>query len=291
MKSTSQRTDKTISLHLNEAGGNPDAGALAALVLLQRKGRVLDAMTRTFATVRERIADPGHRNLLDQLNTTTAQLARMVLGAPEEVSRTSSGGRFADLEARKERLESALSERDAEFRAQTQPVTLQAVQAAIPGEGALIEYVVYRPYDPRIDGDDAYGAPHYAAYVMRKSGAPRGVDLGPASAIDDAVEMLREALRDPKRRDVTTRARAVDEQIFRASATVPWRRNTTARLAGRRSQSRAIRCARGRGRPVPGRTVRDELSHEWSRSLEDGSEARERQPAACHRRSTFRRAS
>ncbi len=80
MTSTSQRTHKTISLHLNEANGNPDAGALAALVLLQRKGRVLDAMTRTFATVRERIADPTHRDLLDQLNTTTAQLARMVLG-------------------------------------------------------------------------------------------------------------------------------------------------------------------------------------------------------------------
>ncbi len=74
--------------------------------------------------------------------------------------------------------------------------------------------MVYRPYDPRIDGDDAYGAPHYAAYVMRKSGAPRGVNLGPASAIDDAVKSLREALRDPKQRDVATRARAVAEQVF-----------------------------------------------------------------------------
>ena len=52
-----ERTDRTISLHLLEARANPDAGALAALVLLQRKGRVLDAMADTFAAVRQRVAD------------------------------------------------------------------------------------------------------------------------------------------------------------------------------------------------------------------------------------------
>src|SRR5262249_30660745 len=41
----SERTDRTISLHLYQAQGDPDASSLAALVLLQRKGRVLDALT------------------------------------------------------------------------------------------------------------------------------------------------------------------------------------------------------------------------------------------------------
>lgn len=214
LKSTSQRTDRTISLHLNEAGGNPDAGALAALILLQRKGRVLDAMTRSFATVRERIADPTYKHLLDELNSTTAQLARLVLGAPEELAPERYRSSISQLETRKERLEAEISEHDAEFRARMQPVTLLTVQAAIPDEGALIEYAVFRPYDPRIEGEAAYGAPHYAAYVMRRTGTPRGVNLGPASAIDDAVERLREALRDPRRRDVAARARAVDERIL-----------------------------------------------------------------------------
>ena len=42
-----ERTDRTISLNVRAMPTDPDASALAALVLLQRKGRVLDAMTDT----------------------------------------------------------------------------------------------------------------------------------------------------------------------------------------------------------------------------------------------------
>ena len=214
LNGTSQRTDRTISLHLEAAGDDPEAAALAALVLLQRKGRVLDAMSLAFGTVRERIADPADRQRLDQLGAATSQLARMVLTVPEEVQPQQYRKALSELEGRKERLEAELSAHDAEFRTQTQPVTLAAVQALIPAQAALIEYVTYRPLDPRIDGERAYGAPHYAAYVIRGSGPPRGVDLGPASPIDEAIERLREALRDPKRSDVTTHARAVAARIF-----------------------------------------------------------------------------
>ena len=63
--------------------------------------------------------------------------------------------------------------------------------------------------------DEAYGPPHYAAYVVRKDGAPRGVDLGPARTIDGTIAALREALRDPARRDLRPRARALAEQVMR----------------------------------------------------------------------------
>ena len=73
----------------------PTPSALAALVLLQRKGRVLDAMADTFAAVRQRVADARRRALLDDSNATTAQLARLALtsgrtGAPESARRRSS---------------------------------------------------------------------------------------------------------------------------------------------------------------------------------------------------------
>ena len=45
LKSVQLRTDRAISLNLQFAPTNPKASALAALVVLQRKGRVLDAMT------------------------------------------------------------------------------------------------------------------------------------------------------------------------------------------------------------------------------------------------------
>src|SRR4030095_10304011 len=52
----SERTDRTISIHLNLAPDDPDARALAALVLLQRKGRVQDAMIDVMASVRQHVA-------------------------------------------------------------------------------------------------------------------------------------------------------------------------------------------------------------------------------------------
>ena len=213
---TSERTDRTISLHLLEGGGNADAGALAALVLLQRKGRVLDAMAGTFAAVRQRVVDVRDKELLDQLKDTTARLARLALGAANPASAEQREHAITTLEADKERLEAELSEHSAEFRAQVRPVTLEAVQAAIPGDAALLEFAIFRPFDPRAERNaEAYGPPHYAAYVVRKQSAPRGFDLGPADVINDAIGGLRQALRDPKRTDVQARARGVDERVMR----------------------------------------------------------------------------
>jgi CHAT domain-containing protein/Tfp pilus assembly protein PilF len=217
VSSMSFRTDRTISLHLDKAPADPDAGALAALVLLQRKGRVLDAMIDTFAAARQRVVDPRDQGLLDQLNTTIAQLARIALNAPQGAHPDPDARQtqIKELEARKERLEAELGDHDAEFRAQVQPVTLEAVQAAMPEEAALLEFAVFRPYDPTAERNaEAYAAPHYAAYVVRKDAAPRGVDLGPVKAIDEAIEALRQALRDPRRTDLQRRARAVDTLVM-----------------------------------------------------------------------------
>ena len=214
-RGVSERTDRTISLHLNHAPDDPDAGALAALVVLQRKGRVLDAMTDMLAAARQRVTDPKDQVLLDQLNTTTAHLAQFALSAPEGTTAAARQAQIAQLEGQKERLEGEIGARDAEFRAQTQPVTLHAVQAAIPEDAALLEFAVFRPFDPVAQNDEAYGPPHYAAYVVRKDAAPRGVDLGPVRTIDGTIAALREALRDPTRRGLRPQARALAEQVMR----------------------------------------------------------------------------
>ena len=92
-----------------------------------------------------------------------------------------------------------------------QPVTLEAVQAAIPDGAALLEFAVFRPFDPTAERNaEAYGPPHYAAYVVRRQLPPHGVDLGPAAPIDEAIDALRQALRDPRadRRQAARAARS-----------------------------------------------------------------------------------
>src|SRR5207248_1429374 len=108
------------------------------------------------------------------------------------------------------------SERSAEFRAQSQPVTVAAIQAAIPDNAALIEFATYRPFDPKaVNSDEAFGKPHYVAYVVRREAAPHGNDLGEAKAINDAIDAWRRALRDPQRSDTRELARVVDEKVMR----------------------------------------------------------------------------
>ena len=214
-RGVSERTDRTISLHLREGAGNPDAGALAALALLQRKGRVLDAMIDASAAMRPRMASTGDQGLLDQLNAATAELARIAWKAPDWAHPDARLAAIRDLEAKKDRLEAELAEHSAAFRAQMQPVTLEAVQAAVPDDAVLLEFTIFHPFDPRAERNaEAYGPPHYAAYVVRKHAAPIGLDLGAAGAVDEAIAGLRGALRDPKRTDVKERARAVDQRVM-----------------------------------------------------------------------------
>jgi CHAT domain-containing protein/Tfp pilus assembly protein PilF len=214
MRSIAERTDRTISLHLHKAPDNPDAASLAALVLLQRKGRVQDAMTDVFAAVRQRVADADDRLLMDRLNDTTAQLARLVLDRPNAQGPQNAGMSIARLEARKEQLEATLSEHSVEFRAQTLPVTLEAVQNAMPDGAALLEFAVFRPFDPTAERNvEAFGPPHYAAYVVRKATSPIGVDLGAVADIEPLIGRFRNALRDPGS-EVKSPARALDERVM-----------------------------------------------------------------------------
>ena len=214
MRSVAERTDRTISLHLYQAPDDPGAAMLAALVLLQRKGRVQDAMTDVFAAVRQRVADPDDGVLMDRLKDAKAQLARLVLSSPDAAGPRTGTQRSAQLEARRERLEAALSEHSAEFRAQTRPVTLEAVQDALPDDAALLEFAVFRRFDPTAERNaDAYGPAHYAAYVVRKHVVPVGVDLGAVADIDVLIGRFRNALRDPGV-DVKPGARALHERVM-----------------------------------------------------------------------------
>ncbi len=215
LRSVGERTDRTLSLNVNLAPNDPDAAALAALVVLQRKGRVLDAMSESFASLRQRTTGAA-RTLIDQYSDTTAQLARLVLSGPRSMSFADHQRAVTDLGERKERLEADISRLASEFRAQSQPVTLAAVQGMIPARAALVEFAVYRPFDPKAESNaDAYGPPRYSVYVMRATGGVRWRDLGPAASMDEAIGSLRAALRDPRGPGVRVPSRTVDEAIMR----------------------------------------------------------------------------
>jgi CHAT domain-containing protein/Tfp pilus assembly protein PilF len=214
LNTLSRQTDRTISLHIRYAPTDPVARSLAATLILQRKGRALDATAESLNALRRR-SNPEDQTLLDQLTETRSQLARLVLDGPQRLTAEQYRDRIRMLEDRAEGFEADISRRSSEFPAQSPPITLEAVQAAIPSDAALIEFASYRPPDVRAwKHNKWYSKPRYVAYILRHQGEIQWKELGETKAIDTSIAALRRALRNPKRNDVKRLARTVDEKVF-----------------------------------------------------------------------------
>jgi CHAT domain-containing protein len=206
-------------LHLRSVPNDLSAAHLALTTILRRKGRALDAMTEQLAALRKR-SDPQDRALLESLDTVRTQLATLVLKGPEGSSATEQQAAhqsaIAKLDAEAQRLEAAVSARSAEFRAQSQPVSIESVQAAMPAETALVEIASYRPFNAQAKNrSERYGAPRYAAYVLGTGGPPKWVDLGDAAAINNDVAALRKALISPRSMNVKQVGQALYGKVMR----------------------------------------------------------------------------
>jgi len=75
----------------------------------------------------------------------------------------------------------------------------------------LIEFVSYRPFAVRNARDTAFGAPRYAAYVLRSGtqSIAAHVDLGDSDLIDTTVTRFRTVLSNPRDQGVRQAARSL----------------------------------------------------------------------------------
>jgi CHAT domain-containing protein/Tfp pilus assembly protein PilF len=216
LETLSGQTNSTISLHVHSAPGNAAARRLALTAILRRKGRALDAMADSISTLRRRLL-PQDQMLLDRLNEARAQMADLALKAPGQSDLAKYQSETRLLREEMDRLESEISARSSEFSAQAKPVTIESVQAAIPGDAVLVEFVSFRPFNPKYKTrDEQFGEARYVAYTLGHRGEPKWIELGAAKEIDDAVDSLRKELRSPDRpnQDARRVARAVDSKVF-----------------------------------------------------------------------------
>jgi len=207
--------EETITFHVQQPSEDAGARDLALTTLLQRKGRIFDALADNVGAFRNR-ATLEDRALLDQLARITSELATTVLSESTGKSAADRQREIARLTDQREHIEIELQRRSAGYLSPSAPVTLAAVQDAIPPSAALIEYAVYRPFDPRapVESEKEFGPSRYVVYVVGRSGGARWKDLGPAEAIDRAVDRMRTALADPARSDVTRRARELHQLVL-----------------------------------------------------------------------------
>lgn len=195
VKTFSGTTDISVSLSLQETRKNSAAASLALTTVLRRKGLVLDAVADSIQILRSQLeSNPETKKLFAQWLQVQHQLSSLVFSDSDKQT-ANSKTQLEQLEAEKEKLEGSISTKSAEFRTQTQPVELAAIQARIPKDAALIEIVQYKPYNAKAKTlTQTWGKARYAAAVLRSQGEPKWVDLGEAAAIDELAVNFRAEL-------------------------------------------------------------------------------------------------
>ena len=204
-------THQTLSLHLQDAPDHPQAARLALTTVLRRKGRILDAVTETQQLLRDNLS-PELAPLLDEYTNAQTQLATRLYAGLGNQDPDLYRAEIDTLRQQVEQLEDDLSRRSAEFRVATEPVEIEAVQALIPNDAALVELVQYHPINW---SERRREPPRYAAYILHASGDPQWVDLGDAETIDNAAVAFLNATRVPNSEQrVQTTGRQLDELLM-----------------------------------------------------------------------------
>ena len=178
--------DRVLSL----AAGveDPRGHALVALTLLRYKGRILDSMSSSLASLRQSIDTPSATLLADYQELRSRHASRWLRG-PDRRGRRWHAQQLDQLEQRLRHLEAAISQESRAFSARRQAIAVDAVRAALPDGAALIEWARYQPRGDRL----AESGEQYIGCVVRSRAQPACVPLGAAQEIDALAVRLHQA--------------------------------------------------------------------------------------------------
>jgi len=165
-------------------------GPVQLTTILRRKGRILDSLVDNATALRAHLAPPL-REQFDQLTRARTELVARLYAPMDPRSATDRAAIIA-ARARVDDLEAALSTASAEFRAQSEPVTVAKIQAVLPWGAALVEFVRYHRFDPR--QAQPWQEERYIAYLLLPRGPPQWVGLGAAAPIDAEVDAVLAAM-------------------------------------------------------------------------------------------------
>jgi CHAT domain-containing protein/tetratricopeptide (TPR) repeat protein len=186
-------TYRLVSFHADTAANSATALDLAFTTILRRKGRILDSQLDSEMSLRAHLTPPLQA-LVDQLSHARAKLAAQLYAHASTPSATAAQrDAIAALRGHIDELETALSVASEGVGTQVAPVTAATVQAALPADAALVEFVRYDRFDPQ-QAQQPWQAARYVAYLLTRQGPRRWVALGEAAPIDAAVDTVLAAM-------------------------------------------------------------------------------------------------
>jgi tetratricopeptide (TPR) repeat protein len=181
-----------------------------ATAVLRYKGVVLDSIVED-RLLAEASQGSEERKLLEQLNLDKSQLGQLLLQPAPKLS-AETKQRIEALEGEVEKIESELAQHVAGIgRARNAlGVSLEQVQATIPEDGALIEYL----YHPHYLGKDQWEK-RYGAIVLFRKGAPLWIPLGRANDIEHLVRRYGTLVRgSPEEGELSANLQALYEALW-----------------------------------------------------------------------------
>jgi CHAT domain-containing protein/tetratricopeptide (TPR) repeat protein len=227
IRSLTAQTDDMLSMGGAGNGGGRAQVALALETVLRRKGRSLDAaqdaahVVRLFDKADDKALATRQVEVRRQIAALGLRGSTAAAGGAAGGGGKGSGGAasllpdpaalLARLEAEDDDLGNQLAAASPVYRAQSRAVTIAEIQATLPEDTALVEYVRYTPRDT----STARFAPKgllFAAFVLHHTGDPVAIELGDALEIDKAVAELRKSL--SQKGDVLPNAKRVHDLVF-----------------------------------------------------------------------------
>ncbi|AFY60595.1 CHAT domain-containing tetratricopeptide repeat protein [Synechococcus sp. PCC 6312] len=191
LKTFTESTNGALTYHLQAMPSSPEAAQQALTTILRRKGRVLDVLSNASLSLRRNLS-PAAAQLLDDLSAIRTQIAQITFATDLKPGQIAT---LKNLQANADKIETELSQRSATFQAVTQPVTIAALQQKIPADAALIEFMQYQPFNPKIG---QFQAPRYAAYILLPQGNVHWVDLGEAARLEVQLKEFMNKISDPR---------------------------------------------------------------------------------------------
>ena len=178
--------------------------------VLRYKGIVLDSIVedRLLAEASQGSED---QKLVEQLNLDKRQLGQLLLQPAQKLS-AETNQRIEALEEEAEKIEGELAQHVAGLGQARHAlgVGLQQVQATIPNDGALIEYLRYSHYVSKGKFETRYGA-----IVLLSKGAPLWISLGKADEIEHLVRRYGVLVRgSPEEEELSANLQALYEALW-----------------------------------------------------------------------------
>jgi CHAT domain-containing protein/Tfp pilus assembly protein PilF len=160
---------------------------LLAEVILRTKGVVLDSLLEDEAVTRAE-RDPDVREMMEKRRELALRISQEQDDATDADFSNSPAAvaERQELAQEEQQLEASLADKGVGSGRTRRALSTEVsdVQEALPGDAALVEYVVYNRYMGRLTDEPAYGA-----LVMTRSAGCQWVPLGTTADIDGCVHI------------------------------------------------------------------------------------------------------